>query len=370
MLRVQNGLGRNKQSAYLKFSATGNKIVDEENFLQLGESGGESKEISVAISNSVVDNAKMNAIIEKGKAEYVARRRWVDRRRRWAVEPVISERRRDPMASRRRELSERRRRSLAALESSVTKAVLKVFKFGGPAGKLEVRAVNCNFERPTLTWTMSSELAVPESRLRSEVLLSVKEGAAVNLAAEDTAQTGYWRQDRRDTKELGEDSTDLPKLTSGSDEGARRRATPPSLPPLPVMQEPKPYIADRRRYIDRRRRFATPADLPGQEQPNEPAPTARRRRFVGQTAGTIYAPEQNNIWLEIKLSSNIVGVMRAGNKMCMEVYGGAPTAPIILGSELSTNKPFIVMNIAGQDGARRRRCSQVVALEALQGKPQ
>merc|ERR1711939_879407 len=166
MLRVQNGLGRLKQSAYLKFSATGNKIVDESEVL-LQESVSAKGPISVAISNSVVDNAKNIAIIEKGKAQYVARRRWVDRRRRWAVEPVISERRRDPLASRRRELTERRRRSLAALESSVTKAVLKVFKFGGPAGKLEVRAVNCNFERGSLDWTTAQGLAVPESSLMS-----------------------------------------------------------------------------------------------------------------------------------------------------------------------------------------------------------
>lgn len=365
MLRVQNGLGRNKQSAYLKFSATGNKVVDEEMDL------GESKEVSVAISNSVVDNAKMNDIIEKGKAAYVARRRWVDRRRRWSVEPIVSDRRRDPMASRRRELSERRRRSLAALESSVTKASLNVFKFGGPAGKLEVRAVNCNFERPTLTWTASAELSIPESRLRAEVLLSEQEGATANLGSEDVAQAGYWHQDRQDAKELGEEASgddDLPKLKSEGGSTESKKA--PSLPPLPVMQEAKPYIADRRRYVDRRRRFATPADMPGQEQPNEPGPTARRRRFVGQTAGTVYAPEQNNIWLDIKLSANVIGVMRAGNKMCLEVYGGPPTAPIILGSELSTNKPFMKMNIAGQTGARRRRCSQVVALEALQGKPQ
>merc|ERR1719498_1115589 len=57
MLRVQNGLGRLKQSAYLKFSATGNKIVDESEVL-LQESVSAKGPISVAISNSVVDNAK------------------------------------------------------------------------------------------------------------------------------------------------------------------------------------------------------------------------------------------------------------------------------------------------------------------------
>lgn len=375
MVRIQNGLGQLKQNGYFKFSATGNKIVDEEqslltSLIQTGESAEatEAKQISVAITNSVVDNTKNNEIIEKGKVMYVARRRWVDRRRRWAVEPVISERRRDPLASRRRELSERRRRSTAALEASVSKAVLKVFKFGGPAGKLDVRAVNCNFERATLNWATATSLAIPESSLMVSAETFLQTAESAQLGAEDAAQTGYWKQDRKDHQKLGESASELPTI-SGGDSGDRRRSSPPVLPPLPVVQQPAEYVADRRRYIDRRRRFATPADLPGAEQPNEPGPTASRRRFVGMTAGSVFAPDNNNVWVEIPLSANIVGVMRASNKMCLEISGGSPSAPIILGSELSTNKPFLLLNIAGQNGARRRRCSQVVALQELQGKP-
>merc|ERR1712196_718422 len=365
MLRVQNGLGRLKQSAYLKFSATGNKIVDESEVL-LQESVSAKGPISVAISNSVVDNAKNIAIIEKGKAQYVARRRWVDRRRRWAVEPVISERRRDPLASRRRELTERRRRSMAKLEASVTKAVLKVFKFGGPAGQLQVRAINCDFERSSINWEKAARLAVPESELRLSLESLLQTGESANLAAQDSSQAGYWHQDRQTSAELGEAKTELPQAAP-STAGQRRRSAPAPLPPLPVIQKPPKYIPDRRRYIDRRRRFAKPADLPGAEQPNAPGVSARRRRFVGMTAGSVYAPEQSNVWLEFPLSANIIGVMRAANKMCLEITGGGASSPIILGSELSTNKPFLVLNVAGQEGARRRRCSQVVALEALQG---
>lgn len=363
MLRVQNGLGRLKQSAYLKFSATGNKIVDESEFL-LQESTSAKKTISVAISNSVTDNAKNIALIEKGKAQYVARRRWVDRRRRWAVEPVISERRRDPLASRRRELTERRRRSMQKLEASVTKAVLKVFKFGGPAGQLKVRAINCDFERSSLSWESAAKLAVPESELRMSLENLLQTGESASLEAADSSQSGYWHQDRKAI--LGESNGKLPQAAP-SQAGARRRTAPASLPALPVVQQAAKYVPDRRRYIDRRRRFATPADLPGAEQPNEPGPTARRRRFVGMSAGSVYAPAQSNTWLEFPLSANIVGVMRAANKMCFEITGGGASSPVILGSELSTNKPFLVLNVAGQEGARRRRCSQVVALEALQG---
>lgn len=365
MMRVQNGLGRLKQSAYLKFSATGNKIVDESEVL-LQESASAKGPTSVAISNSVVDNAKNMAIIEKGKAQYVARRRWVDRRRRWAVEPVISERRRDPLASRRRELTERRRRSMAKLEASVTKAVLKVFKFGGPAAQLKVRAINCNFERSSISWQSAGKLAVPESELMLSLESLLQTSESANLAAQDSEQSGYWHQDQPKTADLGEAKTQLPQAAPSA-AGARRRTAPAALPPLPVVQQPAKYVADRRRYIDRRRRFATPADLPGAEQPNEPGPTARRRRFVGMTAGAVYAPEQSNVWLEFPLSANIIGVMRAANKMCLEISGGGASSPVILGSELSTNKPFLVLNVAGQEGARRRRCSQVVALEALQG---
>jgi len=65
------------------------------------------------------------------------------------------------------------------------------------------------------------------------------------------------------------------------------------------------------------------------------------------------------------MSANIVGVMRAVDKLCFEITGGGPTDPVILGSERSTNKPYLQLNIMGQSGARRRRCSQVVALDAL-----
>merc|ERR1719460_1514233 len=100
MLRVQNGLGNKKQAAYLKFSATGNKIVDEESEEEdLGESEGvednsrilralQPEEAVMDTSQNVVANAQSNEIIEKSKVNYVARRRWVDRRRRWTVEPV------------------------------------------------------------------------------------------------------------------------------------------------------------------------------------------------------------------------------------------------------------------------------------------
>lgn len=366
MLRIQNGLGNKKQHAYLKFSANGNKIVDEDRDLMLGESNDMQEHIGkrevspeaavIDTSNNIVANAANDAIIQKSKAEYVARRRWVDRRRRWSVEPVVPDRRRDALASRRRELTERRRRSLTALETGVRKAVLKVFKFGGPAAKLVVKAVNCGWERSTLDYKGAAKLAVPESfeslrrELFSQSLLGIKEGEAQQLSAEDSAQTGYWGQRHNLLGDSGDDS--------------RRRAGPSGRPP-PVLPIPVPYTPDRRRYIDRRRRFPEPKARPGEHDPTAPPPSARRRRFVGQTAGTVYVPEGNNIWVSIALSANIIGVMRAADKMCFEVTGGGPTEPVILGSERSTNKPYLQLNVMGQSGARRRRCSQVVALEAL-----
>merc|ERR1712072_999350 len=86
MLRVQNGLGNLKQHSYIKFSAKGNKIIDEASETELGESGqfifGKKK--SAFFRNSML-KVKANELITKGKrGQYVARRRYVDRRRRWA----------------------------------------------------------------------------------------------------------------------------------------------------------------------------------------------------------------------------------------------------------------------------------------------
>merc|ERR1711871_1657682 len=202
-------------------------------------------------------------------------------------------------------------------------------------------------------------MGIPES-LREELfatsLIQTQEGDGQQLSAEDTMQTGYWGQDRHeDHKRLGDTSE-----ASSSDAGPTS-----SRLPIPVLPIPVPYTADRRRYIDRRRRFPEPKPGEGESDPTAPPPTARRRRFVGQTAGTVYAPEGNNMWLSVALSSNIIGVMRGADKLCFEVTGGGPTEPIVLGSERSTNKPYLQLNIMGQSGARRRRCSQVVALDAL-----
>lgn len=347
MLRVQNGLGNKKQNAYMKFSAQGNKIVDEERameLVQLSESGEDSNQ------DPNVYNAASKLIIDQAKATYVARRRWVDRRRRWSVEPVVSDRRRDVLASRRRELSERRRRSIGKLETEVRKAVLKVFKFGGPAAKLTVKATACGWERASIDYTNAQKLSTPESMLRAQLaLLSTEEGQGAQLGAEDTEQAGYWNN------HASQANHDNDKLLGDADS----RGPPPDIP------IPKPYVADRRRYIDRRRRFPTPEDPSGENEPSAPNPTDRRRRFVGQTTGTVYAPEGNNIWLTVDLSANLVGVMRSVDKLCFEISGGGPTEPVILGSEKSTNKPYIQLNIMGEAGARRRRCSQVVALDNL-----
>jgi len=329
--------------------------VDEAVMLQVSES---SSAPVASTSENVVENAQNKEIILKSKVEYVARRRWVDRRRRWSVEPVVSDRRRDALASRRRELTQRRRRSITALETSIRKAQLKVFKFGGPAAKLEVKASNCNWERPTLNYGDASKLSVPESwrrALRSQSLVEVGEGDTAELGEHDAAQFGYWGAQHHH-KLLG-DASD-----SANDEDSRRRAVPSSRPP-PVLPIPAPYMPDRRRYIDRRRRFPTPGEQPGEVDPTAPPPTARRRRFVGQTTGTVYVPEGNNIWVTIPLSANIIGVMRSVDRLCLEITGGGPTQPVILGSELSTNKPYLELNVVGQAGARRRRCSQQVALE-------
>jgi len=356
MLRIQNGLGNKKQHAYLKFSANGNKIVDEAVLLEVDESDSSVP----STSDNVVENAANKEIIDKSKVQYIARRRWVDRRRRWSVEPVVSDRRRDVLASRRRELSERRRRSITALETSIRKAQLKVFKFGGPAAKLEIRACNCNWERPTLNYGDASKLSVPESwrrALRSQSLVEVSEGDSVELGDHDAAQFGYWGA-QQNNKILG-DASD-----SADEEDSRRRAGPSSRPP-PILPIPAPYVPDRRRYIDRRRRFPTPGETPGEVDPSAPPATARRRRFVGQTTGTVYVPEGNNMWISIPLSANIIGVMRSVDKLCFEITGGGPTQPVILGSELSTNKPYLELNVVGQAGARRRRCSQQVKLKGI-----
>jgi len=346
MLRVQNGLGNKKQNAYVKFSAQGNKIVDEERtleFLQVGESENDKN------TDPNVYNAANKLLIDQGSETYVARRRWVDRRRRWSVEPVVSDRRRDVLASRRRELTERRRRSIGKLETEVRKAVLKIFKFGGPAAKLTFKATGCGWERASIDFTSAQKLSTPENmRLLSQTsLLSTEEGDGVQLGAEDTEQVGYWGGN-------GKSHVNNDKLLGDS-----QTSDPPDIP------IPKPYVADRRRYIDRRRRFPTPENPSGENHPSAPNPTDRRRRFVGQTTGTVYAPEGNNIWLSVDLSANFVGVMRSVDRLCFEVSGGAPTEPVILGSEKSTNKPFLELNIMGEAGARRRRCSQVVALDNL-----
>merc|ERR1712227_74029 len=100
-----------------------------------------------------------------------------------------------------------------------------------------------------------------------------------------------------------------------------------------------------------------------------PNPTVRRRSFMGKTAGAAFVPDGKNKWVKIKLSPNIVGVMRATDKMCLEISGGGPAQPVILGSEKSTNKPKLILNVKGQGGARRRRCSAVVALQGLSKIP-
>lgn len=239
------------------------------------------------------------------------------------------------------------------METSIKKAELKIFKFGGPAAKLVVKSVQCTWERPTLDYASAAKLAVPSSEELSTSLIEVQEGETQELSAQDTAQTGYWGQDHKQAhKELGDTS----EASSASQK---------SILPVPVMPVPIPYTADRRRYIDRRRRFPEPKPGEGETEPTAPPPTDRRRRFVGQTAGTVYAPEGNNMWLSIALSSNIIGVMRGADKLCFEISGGGPTEPIVLGSERSTNKPYLQLNVMGEAGARRRRCTQVVALDSL-----
>lgn len=354
MLRVQNGLGNLKQHAYIKFSAKGNKIIDESSETLLGESDqfifGKKKG---AFFRSSMLKIKAKELITKGKrGQYVARRRYVDRRRRWAAPKITAARRRSVLSSRRRAIVERRRRSTQVLESAVTSAILKVFKFGGPAAKLTVKATSCGWHRATISYATAAKLATPVSWVEDASLVALQEGETANLGSEDTVQKGYWKKKIKVT----------PK---GTDYNRRRRAPVPrkALPPIPYA---KPFVPSRRRYIDRRRRMPIPAKTAAKApSTSAPNPTARRRRFVGKTTGTVFAPAANNVWVSIKLSPNIVGVMRSTDKMCFEITGGGPVQPIILGSEKSTNKPHLVLNIKGQSGARRRRCSQVVALQAL-----
>jgi len=358
MLRVQNGLGNRKQHAYIKFSAKGNKIIDEASETLLGESDqfifGKRK----SFFRSSMMKIKAKELIQKGKRGiYVARRRYVDRRRRWAAPKITAARRRSVLSSRRRAIVERRRRSTAVLESAVTSATLKVFKFGGPAAKLTVKATSCGWHRPTISYGNAAKLAIPVSWAEDALVATslLQEGETANLSSEDTVQRGYWKKKIKVT----------PK---GTDYNRRRRAPVPrkKLPPIPYA---KPYVPSRRRYVDRRRRMPIPKKTANRPPTTSaPNPTARRRRFVGKTTGTVFAPSSNNVWLAIKLSPNIVGVMRSKDKMCFEITGGGPVQPIILGSEKSTNKPHLIMNIKGQGGARRRRCSQVVGLQALTAK--
>merc|ERR1712072_548763 len=337
MLRVQNGLGNLKQHSDIKFSAKGNKIIDEASETELGESGqfifGKKK--SAFFRNSML-KVKANELITKGnRGQYVARRRYVDRRRRWAAPKITAARRRSVLSSRRRAVVERRRRSTQVLESAVTSAVLKVYKFGGPSAKLTVKATKCSWHRATISYATAATLATPVSWAEDASMVALQEGESANLSAEDTVQKGYWKKK-------------IKVAPKGTDYNRRRRAPVPrkALPSIPYA---KPFVPSRRRYIDRRRRLPMPtkksAKPPTSGTPN---PTARRRRFVGKTTGTVFAPASNNVWVSIKLSPNIVGVMRSKDKMCFEITGGGPVQPVILGSEKSTNKPHLVLNVKGQ----------------------
>merc|ERR1711959_311360 len=209
-----------------------------------------------------------------------------------------------------------------------------------------------------ISYGNAAKLAIPVSWAEDALVATslLQEGETANLSSEDTVQRGYWKKKIKVT----------PK---GTDYNRRRRAPVPhkALPPIPYA---KPFVPSRRRYIDRRRRLPIPtkksAKPPTSGAPN---PTARRRRFVGKTTGTVFAPASNNVWVSIKLSPNIVGVMRSTDNMCMEIVGGGPAQAVVLGSEKSTNKPKLVLNVKGQAGQRRRRCSAVVALEGLSKIP-
>jgi len=361
MLRVQSGVGNQQQNSYLKFSATGNKIIDEE----LGDSvhysvhsdtgSGMSQELGDSMHSDTrrsgmsqaIAAAKTAALVAKSKLRYVLRRRYVDRRRRWSAKPAIPAKN-SVLSSRRRALQARRRRS-ANLEHAVTKAVLKVFKFGGPAAKLVVKAVKCQWSRPTLDFPTANKLAIPVSLslLSATTFIEANEGQSAELGSYDQVQTGYWGNQRA-------------SLGDTSSEPAQQHA------PLPTA----PFVPARRRYVDRRRRFSPPKTAMPTGTPSDAPPASnRRRRFVGKTAGTAFAPVTNNVWVNIPLSAPIVGVMRSVDKMCFEISGGGAAQPTILGSEKSTNKPHLILNVKSEAGARRRRCSSVVALEALKNPP-
>jgi len=349
--------------------------------------------------------AKAKELILKGKkAQWIARRRYVARRRRWSAPKVTAARRRSVLSSRRRQLVERRRRSTAALESAVTKATLKVYKFGGPASKLTVKAISCGWKRPIITYANAAKLAIPVTAMGirwAESLVSMEEGESANLGSEDVAQRGYWKRDSQaqpeakklpvvskqqglapenddkkaprsrlkeaETSQTGWRRKKKIRVTPKATKYNRRRRAPVKRPPPRIIPRPIPYTPSRRRYADRRRRFPTPKKTPKKPPTTSaPNPTVRRRRFVGKTAGSAFVPDGKNKWVKIKLSPNIVGVMRATDKMCFEISGGGPVQPVILGSEKSTNKPQLILNIKGQGGARRRRCSAVVALQALE----
>lgn len=266
----------------------------------------------------------------------------MDRRRRWAAPVVKAARRRSVLSSRRRALVARRRRSVN-LESAVMKATLKVFKFGGPASKLTVKTVSCSWKRATINWGNSGKLSLPEGlreRVLAASLTEIQETSSVSLETYDAEQEGYW---------------------------ARRRRAKAKLPKIRIPIR-RPYVPARRRYVDRRRRFRAPKALPKKASSSPPKPTSRRRRIQGKTAGTAFAPAQNNVWVAINLSPNMVGVMRSVDKMCFEISGGGPSQPVVLGSEKSTNKPYLILNVKSKGGSRRRRCSAVVALTALTKK--
>jgi len=346
MLRVQNGLGNRKQRAYLKFSAKGNKIVDTQaQETMLGEPRSMFLDVSPDAGHASLGDTSQAGWGSRRRrlklpARWSARRRYVDRRRRWAAPVVKAARRRSVLASRRRALSTRRRRSVK-LESAVMKATLKVFKFGGPASKLTVKAISCAFKRATLSWGNSAKLSLPTEELRAQVLSAslnqIQTESGISLNAHDTVQAGYWGRRRRAKRRL-------PKIR------------------IPVK---RPYVPARRRYVDRRRRFKAPKALPKKASASPPKPTSRRRRIQGKTAGTAFAPATNNVWVAINLSPNIIGVMRSVDKMCFEISGGGPSQPVVLGSEKSTNKPYLILNVKAKGGSRRRRCSAVVALAAL-----
>merc|ERR1719478_315780 len=290
MLRIQNGLGNKKQNAYLKFAAKGNKIVDEKsessrvlaesasrrllvaNQVELGQSdtlqGGWGSRRRAAKKSVAVMKAK--ELIVKGKAQYVARRRFVDRRRRWSAEKVSAARRRSVLASRRRAVIARRRRSVKALESAVTQATLRVFKFGGPASKLTVKVSLCSWKRSTISKKSERRLL---DHVRALVLAQTGEGESANLGSEDTMQDGYWssRRTAPDQNVLGE--MKMPSKIGGN--FVRRRRVPVPRPPPPTIPLPKPYVPSRRRYVDRRRRFPAPKPVPKKiPTQTSPGPTA------------------------------------------------------------------------------------------------